>query len=135
MKKIIAWESWNVKEKELAEISDLESFDMEMQEESEQIMQSDNFLSPILGEIRPQVIQTPWGVVSFDSALKPSDRWDCWLGYTNFGLTHKISDKIKVIEGVEAIKVMSRYTFCIGVGKLFEFHNVRKDIENAICKQ
>ena len=73
MKKIIAWESWNVKEKELAEISDLESFDMEMQEESEQIMQSDNFLSPILGEIRPQVIQTPWGVVSFDSALKPSD--------------------------------------------------------------
>lgn len=116
-------------------MSDLDNYDADAPEDSEQIIQSDSFLYPILNEIKPQIIQTPWGTVSFDSVLKPSDRWDCWLGYTNFGLTHKISDKIKTIEGVEAIKVMSRYTFCIGVGKLFEFSSVRKDIENAICKQ
>ncbi len=135
MKKIIAWESWSVKEKELVEMSDVDNYDADAPEDSEQIIQSDSFLYPILSEIKPQIIQTPWGTVSFDSMLKPSDRWDCWLGYTNFGLTHKISDKIKTIEGVEAIKVMSRYTFCIGIGKLFEFSSVRKDIENAICKQ
>lgn len=134
MKKAIAWESWNVKEKELTEILDIDNFDTNTEEEPDQMLQSENFL-PLLGELRPQIIQTPWGSVSFDSVLKPSDRWDCWLAYTNFGLTHKISDKIKIIEGVEAIKVMSRYTFCIGVGKLFEFNSVRKDIENAICKQ
>lgn len=135
MKKIIAWESWSVKEKEIVEMSDIENYDIDIEEEPEQILQSENFLSPILSEMRPQIIQTPWGTVSFDSVLKPSDRWDCWLGYTNFGLTHKISDKIKIIEGVEAIKIMSRYTFCIGIGKLFEFNQVRRDIENAICKQ
>lgn len=135
MKKIIAWESWSVKEKEIVEISDIDNYEIDTEEEVEQILQSENFLSPILSEMKPQIIQTPWGTVSFDSVLKPSDRWDCWLGYTNFGLTHKISDKIKIIEGVEAIKIMSRYTFCIGIGKLFEFNKVRRDIENAICKQ
>ena len=55
-------------------------------------------------------------------------------GYTNFDLTHKVSDKMKFIKGVEALKVMSRYTFCVGVGKMFNFSTVRKDIENAICK-
>jgi hypothetical protein len=135
MKKIIAWESWSEKEKELVDLSDLENYETEVETDSEQIMQSENFLSPLFGDMKPQIIQTPWGTVSFDSILKPSDRWDCWLGYTNFGVTHKISDKIKTIEGVEAIKVMSRYTFCIGIGKLFEFSSVRKDIENAICKQ
>lgn len=135
MKKIIAWESWSVKEKEIVEMSDIDNYEIDIEEEAEQMLQSENFLSPILSEMRPQIIQTPWGTVSFDSVLKPSDRWDCWLGYTNFGLTHKISDKIKIIEGVEAIKIMSRYTFCIGIGKLFEFNKVRRDIENAICKQ
>jgi hypothetical protein len=29
---------------------------------------------------------------------------------------------------------MSRYTFCVGVGKLFQFKDIRRNIENAICK-
>jgi hypothetical protein len=134
MKKLIAWENWNVKEKELADFQDVDIIE-ETDADPEEIMQMDNFLSPILGEMKPQVIQTPFGVVSFDSALKPSDRWDCWLGYTNFDITNKISDRIKIINGVEALRIMSRYTFCVGVGKMFQFSDVRKEIENAICKQ
>lgn len=134
MKKIIGWENWSVKEKELVDSSEFEEFIEEIDVDAEQTTQMDELLSPILGEMRPQVIQTPWGAVSFDSILKPSDRWDCWMGYTNFDLTNKISDKIKIINGVEALKVMSRYTFCIGVGKMFQFNDVRKEIENAICK-
>ena len=56
------------------------------------------------------------------------------MGYTNFDITHQISDKMKIVNGVEALKIMSRYTFCGGVGKLFNFSSVRKEIEDAICK-
>ncbi len=134
MKKLIAWENWSLKEKELVEASEFEESTEDMEMDPEQILQMDGLLSPILSEMRPQIIQTPWGAVSFDSILKPSDRWDCWMGYTNFDLTNKVSDKIKIVDGVEALKVMSRYTFCIGVGKMFQFSEVRKEIENAICK-
>lgn len=133
MKKIIAWENWSIKEKELAETQDFDIVE-ETDENIEETMQMDNLLSPIFHDMKPQVIQTPFGVVSYDSALKPSDRWDCWLGYTNFDITNRVSDKIKIINGVEALKIMSRYTFCVGVGKLFQFSDVRKEIENAICK-
>lgn len=134
MKKI-AWENWNEKEKDLVDAGNLESLIDDGMENEEQIIQMDGMLGPLLGEIRSPVIQTPFGVVTSDSLLKPSDRWDCWLGYTNFDLTNQISDKIKIIEGIEALKIMSRYTFCIGVGKLFKFNMVRKEIENAVCKQ
>lgn len=134
MKKIM-WENWNEKEFELVEGSTLDSFITPEQEEEEmeQIASKDTFLPSIL-DIQPQVIYTPFGTVPSDSILKPSDRWQCWLGYTNFDLTHKISDRMKVVNGVEALRIMSRYTFCIGVGKLFNFSNVRKEIEDVMCK-
>ena len=129
------WENWNEKEFELVEGSTLDSFITSEQEEEEmeQIASKDAFLPSIL-DIQPQVIYTPFGTVPSDSILKPSDRWQCWLGYTNFDLTHKISDRMKVVNGVEALRIMSRYTFCIGVGKLFNFSNVRKEIEDVMCK-
>jgi hypothetical protein len=135
--KKVMWENWNEKEIELVEGTSLDNFVMpesEEEMENEQILSSmTNSLSPIL-DMQPQVIHTPFGVVPSDSILKPSDRWQCWMGYTNFDLTHCLSDKMKVINGVEALRIMSRYTFCVGVGKMFNFTSVRKEIENAICK-
>jgi len=134
MKKIM-WENWNEKETELVEGSALDNFIMQEQEEEEidQMVSKDAFLPSIL-DIQPQVIHTPFGTVPSDSILKPSDRWQCWMGYTNFDLTHEISDKIKFISGIEALRIMSRYTFCVGVGKMFNFTSVRKEIENEICR-
>lgn len=135
MKKI-AWENWNEKEKDLIESTGIDSLIEDINDENDenQLTQMENMLGPIIGDFRSSVIQTPFGAVPSDSALKPSDRWDCWMGFTNFDLTLKVSDKIKIITGVEALKIMSRYTFCVGVGKMFNFSSVRKDIENAICK-
>jgi hypothetical protein len=133
--KTIAWENWNEKERDLVDAGNLDSLIGEETENEDQIMQMDELLGPLMGEMRSPVIQTPFGVVTSDSLLKPSDRWDCWLGYTNFDLTNAVSDQIKIIDGIEALKIMSRYTFCIGVGKLFKFNMVRKEIENAVCKQ
>jgi len=134
MKKIM-WENWNEKEIELVETTSFDDFMQMDEEDTEQIMSMGQQLPPTILDIPPQVIHTPFGVVPSDSILKPSDRWQCWMGYTNFDLTHQISNKIKTINGVEALKIMSRYTFCVGVGKMFIFSSVRKEIENAICKQ
>jgi len=133
MKKIM-WENWNEKEIEISELSSMDFQMQEDEEENEQILSSmSSSLSPLI-DMQPQVIHTPFGVVPFESLLKPSDRWQCWMGYTNFDLTHQLSDRMKVINGVEALRIMSRYTFCVGVGKMFNFTSVRKEIENAICK-
>jgi hypothetical protein len=130
----IMWENWNEKEIELIEGIPIDSFIMpEEDEENEQILSMANSLPSIL-DMQSQVVHTPFGVVPFDSILKPSDRWQCWMGYTNFDLTHQVSNKMKIINGIEALRIMSRYTFCIGVGKMFNFTSVRKEIENAICK-
>jgi hypothetical protein len=134
MKKIM-WENWNEKEIELAEGSPIDNLILDsLGGEEDQTMQMDSLMSPFLSEMQSPVLHTPFGAVPSDSTLKPSDRWQCWLGYTNFDLTHKISDKMKVISGIEALRIMSRYTFCVGVGKLFNFTNVRKEIEDAVCK-
>jgi hypothetical protein len=129
MKKIM-WENWNEKEIELVEPT---GFNEIINEEDIGDQLSGLGLSPFLSDMS-NILHTPFGMVPSESALKPSDRWECWLGYTNFDLTHKVSDKMKFIKGVEALKIMSRYTFCVGVGKMFNFSTVRKDIENAICK-
>jgi len=58
--------------------------------------------------------------------------FDCWIGHTNFDITHEIKNKLDKTPGVEVLKILSRYRFFIGVGKLFNFKNVRKDIEKNI---
>ena len=135
MKKLIAWENWNEIERELSEDITLEDIMNEEEDDENQTALPTDFLVPaMLSDMKPQIIQTPFGNVSVDSRLKPSDRWDCWMGYTNFGITEDIQSKMQKVDGVDALKVMSRYSFCIGVGKLFQFSQVRKEIENAICK-
>lgn len=136
MKKIM-WENWNEKEIELTDsvgaFDDFQNMDLDSENELS-IAKDEASMGAFLTEFKSSVIYTPFGSVPSESILKPSDRWQCWLGYTNFDLTHKISDKMKVVNGVEALRIMSRYTFCVGVGKLFNFSNVRKEIEDVVCK-
>ena len=84
MKKIM-WENWNEKEIELADGSPLDNLVLDSLEgEEDQTMQMDSLMSPFLSEMQSPVLHTPFGAVPSDSILKPSDRWQCWLGYTNF---------------------------------------------------
>lgn len=61
--------------------------------------------------------------------------YDCWVGHANFDITPLIKSKLEKTEGVEALKVISRYRFFIGVGKMFDFAEVRKTIENQHCNE
>jgi hypothetical protein len=58
--------------------------------------------------------------------------FDCWVGHTNFDITPSVKRILDEINGVEVLKICSRYRFFIGVGKMFEFKTVRENIEKII---
>lgn len=129
--KTIAWESWNAKLEGLQQevMNEDQSTYLENENlQASEIIPSEMFIAP------PRVVHTPLGVYPEDSLLKPSDRWDCWIGHTNFDITNNVAAKLdSEIHGVEALKILGRYSFFIGVGKLFDIAQVRKDIETLLC--
>lgn len=60
--------------------------------------------------------------------------FDCWMGHTNFNITKEIKDKLNRTEGIEVLKICSRYRFFIGVGRMFDFADVRKTIEDLFLE-
>lgn len=130
--KKIAWESWNILEEEAISQQFL-NFDDVIDDEGEDLEDAPHDVHPLAMLMGSRSVETPLGIFSEDSLLKPSSRWDCWIGHTNFDITKGILDTIEEIPGVEALRAMGRYTFFIGVAKLFVISKVRKAIENALC--
>jgi hypothetical protein len=141
--KQIVWTSWNARVDEMMAPLD-ETFTPEVDPDEmpyNDIEIPQEFLSPELFLQQPRILYTPLGPYPEESLMKPSDRWDCWLGYTNFSITNEIEEQIggdhtgaeEGIEGVEALKVLGRYTFFVGVGKLFDIREVRENVEKKLC--
>ena len=130
--KKIAWQSWNalitqsISEEQLI----LDQLEEELKSTGEQELPG---MLP-MDMFQPRVIHTPIGIYPADSLLKPSDRWDCWLGHTNFDVTKSIKEILLYgIEGIEALKILGRYSFFIGIPRLFDFKDVRINIEKKLC--
>jgi hypothetical protein len=68
----------------------------------------------------------------FSSEIALASNFDCWVGHTNFNLTEEIKTALNTIDGIEVLKICSRYRFFIGVGKMFDFAEVRQNIETKI---
>jgi len=132
-RKTIAWESWNAK------IEDPQTGTNEVVEQEQtyseiEHLQASDLIPHEMLVPQTRVLHTPLGVYPEDSLLKPSDRWDCWIGHTNFDITNGVASKLdSEIDGVEALKILGRYSFFIGVARLFDITQVRKDIENLFC--
>jgi hypothetical protein len=124
--KQIAWEKWdeNVIEQEI-----VENF-YEEYEEDESGMAEDALL--FLEKI-PNLVTTPMGMYQLHDKMSILNQFECWMGYTNFDITHLIKNKIEKIEGIELLNITSRYRFFVGIGKFFDFSDVRINIEKAIC--
>lgn len=58
--------------------------------------------------------------------------FDCWIGHTNFDITPRIKETLNKIDGVEILKICSRYRFFVGIGQMFDFADVRKNIEKEL---
>ena len=132
--KQIAWESWNARVEDIMSPKDITLPEIDASEANySEIEIPVDFFPPEMFLQQQRVLYTPLGIYPEESSLKPSDRWDCWTGYSNFDITNDIADKIEMIEGVEALRVMGRYSFFIGIGKLFDIKEVRTDIEKELC--
>ena len=132
--KKIAWESWNAMVQDI-EHSPPPMIDMGEEETPPSFEQLER--SAEINEIfiqHPKFVYTPLGIYPAESTFKPSDRWDCWIAYTNFGVTKNIADILDTkIDGIEALKILGKYSFFIGIGKLFEISDVRQKIETTLC--
>lgn len=111
-----------------AALQHLESLDDEMDDEeledydtddNEQIVKS----SPMI-PLTPQLIEDITMLSTFE----------CWIGHTNFDLTHRTKDILNKVPGVELLKICSRYRFFVGIGQMFDFTKVRNDIEKALLE-
>jgi len=128
----IEWTSWNAIEDELMVKKENplpESKDFEDQDQPE----FQELLIPIFGG--EEKIHTPFGAIDKQNYFKPSTLWDCWIARTDFKITHSVVKKILDTDGVAVLKVLDRYTFCIGVGKLFKSSSVLSAIDKALCVQ
>ena len=122
----IAWEKWDVDviEQEIVENFYEENYDEEDSEVAEDALL---FLEKI-----PHLVTTPMGMYQLHDKMNVMNQFECWMGYPNFDVTHSIRDKIEKVEGVELLNVTARYRFFVGIGKLFNFPDVRLAIENAL---
>lgn len=130
--KKIAWESWNSKIEEVEEddILDVAEDNNEYEEGSENQYIG---INPEALFAMPKTVHTPIGEYPSDSLLRPSQRWDCWIGHTNFDITKDIANEIEKIDGVEVLKIIGRYSFFIGVARMFDIKDVRRDIDANVC--
>ena len=90
-------------------------------QDQEQIDDSDSIMIPMSSKL----IEDAMMITNFD----------CWLGHTNFDITPHVKRILDSTQGVELLRVMSRYRFFIGVGKMFEFTEVRKNIEEQLTQE
>lgn len=134
MKKI-GWEKIQDPSEELDDlVSDLK---MEMSEMMESGEDDDHAPMPMptpIIEFDDMVVKTPIGTYSIDDPFSPYKMFDCWICHANFPITDKefliLEDDI---EGLGCLKVISKYTFFIGIEKMFTFADVRVDIEKKLC--
>jgi hypothetical protein len=81
----------------------------------------------------PIIMQTPLGMFAVDDRLNPYKNYEVRTGDTNFELTPNICRIIENEDGVEIFKRLGRYKFAIAIGKLFDFSEVRRLIEQKVC--
>jgi len=72
---------------------------------------------------------------NFYETISLMSRFDCWIGHTNFNITNSIKNKLNEVDGIEVLNIMSRYRFFVGIGKMFNFSEVRKEIESTITSK
>jgi hypothetical protein len=64
--------------------------------------------------------------------ISMASNFDCWMGHTNFNITEEVLERLNKTAGVEVLKICSRYRFFVGIGKMFDFSEVRTDIEKSL---
>ena len=127
--KQIAWEKWDddLVEEELVD----DFYEISEDKEDEDVnlaIEALEFMSRI-----PKLVTTPAGMAQLHDKMSVLNQFECWMGHTNFDISKRVQNTLEKTQGVELLVVTSRYRFFMGIGKLFDFRSVRKDIEDDLC--
>lgn len=82
-----------------------------------------------------KVVETPWGPINVDSSLNPYKHFEFWLGHTNFKIGAKEFNILNSVDGVESLTIISPYRFLVAKAEMFEWRDVRVNIEEMLCGQ
>ncbi len=79
-----------------------------------------------------QLIMTPFGIAKLSDRMSPTTNTDFFIGHANFNVGESVFNSIEATEGVEFLKVISRYRFVLGVGHAFDNGKVKRGVEKAV---
>ena len=130
--KKIAWEKWEDEVEQNSPTNPFSQLQSSAKEEESEEIDITELYSGFISEL-PTIVSTPVGMYRLHDRMSPTKQFDCWMGYTNFDITEEVKDTIESIGGVEVLVVLTRYRFFLGVAKLFNFRDVRVEVENALC--
>lgn len=136
MSKKIGWESYEqmLKKQMSSPISsNLMLNNLDEMEDMPEDMENTQLDIGMLTESDPEILAIPVPE-SFYAQLQLLTNYQSWIGHTNFNITPNVKDQLEKIQGVEILEVMSRYRFFVGVGRMFEFSDVRKKIEQKLTR-
>jgi hypothetical protein len=78
-----------------------------------------------------ELINTNFGLFDANSPDNPYNSRDIWVAHTNFDIEKDDVLKISEIDGVEGIRILTRYSFTVMIGVMFYF----EDVLDAINKE
>lgn len=124
--RLIVWEKWvdPFDPENLKLDNDEDNIEEQLENEQQDIM------SPLLHN-QIKVIMTPIGMLPAD-VLATSDKFNFWIGHTNFDITTGVANTIEQSSGVEVLDILTRYRFRIAVGKIFTDREVMKQINDNV---
>jgi len=133
MKRKIGWELFEEPKEEIVLLENIneyeeDSFDIDQQESMM------NSINPMDILSLNSKIYTPFGQYDKNNPFNPYKMFECWIGHTNFAITDEVFNTLdNKIEGIGALKVLSKYRFFIGIEKMFSFPFVRSSIQKELC--
>lgn len=108
-----------------AELSHSHEEDEDQEVEEEEDEDGDEYHKPLIFPFSAQFLED----------ITMTANFECWMGHTNFDITNKTKEMLDKVDGIEVLKICSRYRFFIGIGQMFSFAEVRQNIEKLLLKE
>lgn len=132
----IAWEKWRDDE-HYVETSNELSTNVVMDDNVSDDDDEEELRMPNVDvTVYPHIVRTPLGDFSVLDHNLPSKNFDCWIGHFNFPITEQVFDILdNHVDGIEVLRVLSKYRIFVGVGRLFRFRDVRSQINKLFLAE
>ncbi len=129
----IEWPGWNkgLYDDDVKEIISDEDLDGDLIEKLDREFEE---RENIFFNKKMNVVMTPMGIVPLTEYTTPGKIFNFWNMHTNFTINDKIKDLVNKSAGVETLDVFTQYRARIGIGKVFDSIDVKKNIQDRLLK-